>query len=114
MRTEENTAVVFYDSRKAGILARTGAGYEFAYCPEYLTDPSARPVSLSMPLRREKYESDELFSFFEGLLPEGWLLEITCAVAKIDKNDRFRLLLHTGRDPVGAVSVMPAREIADA
>ena len=60
-----------------------------------------------MPLRAEKYDSKELFPFFDGLLPEGWLLDLDCAAAKIDKNDKFRLLLHTGRDPVGAVSVQP-------
>ena len=48
--------------------------------------------------------------FFDGLLPEGWLLELICASAKIDKNDKFRLLLHTGQDPVGAVSIKAIEE----
>lgn len=100
-------AAVYYRERKAGVLTKTSAGYEFVYDPAYLADPAAQPISLSMPLRDEKYESSRLFSFFDGLLPEGWLLDLISATAKIDKNDKFRLLLHTGRDPIGAVSIRP-------
>lgn len=105
-----NRATVFFDSKPAGVLTKKSDGYEFIYDNGYMSDASAAPISLSMPLRAEKYESKELFPFFEGLLPEGWLLDLDCAAAKIDKNDKFRLLLHTGRDPVGAVSVRPIEE----
>lgn len=98
-------AEIFYESRRAGELRKTATGFEFSYDGAYLSDAAALPISLSMPLRAEKYESKELFPFFDGLLPEGWLLELICAAAKIDQNDKFRLLLHTGLDPVGAVSV---------
>lgn len=107
MESQEERAAVFYGEREAGLLVKKPGGYEFAYRREYLGDPEARPISLSMPLREEKYESAKLFPFFDGLLPEGWLLELTCAAAKIDREDKFRLLLHTGKDPVGAVSVLP-------
>ncbi|HAH07589.1 MAG TPA: phosphatidylinositol kinase [Elusimicrobia bacterium] len=100
-------AAVFCKGKRAGLLRKTAGGYEFSYEALYLSDPDAVPISLTLPLRSEKFESRELFPFFEGLLPEGWLLDLTCAAAKIDKNDRFRLLLHTGEDPVGAVSVRP-------
>ena len=107
MEDEPLHAAVYYRDKRAGILTKTAAGYEFAYDPIYLLDPAARPISLSMPLRAEKYESFKLFSFFDGLLPEGWLLDLISTSTKIDKNDKFRLLLHTGRDPVGAVSIRP-------
>ena len=103
-------AVVYYGKEKAGILRKTKAGYEFTYDKNYLKEPAALPISLSLPLKAEKYESRELFPFFEGLLPEGWLLNITAATAKIDKEDKFHLLLHTGEDPIGAVSVKPLEE----
>ena len=98
-------AEVFYGDRRAGELRKTDTGFEFAYDSSYLSDPGVQPISLAMPLRAEKYESKALFPFFDGLLPEGWLLDLICASAKIDKNDKFRLLLHTGQDPIGAVSV---------
>jgi serine/threonine-protein kinase HipA len=100
-------AAVFYQNQLAGVLEKTSRGYEFIYASSYLNDPGARPISLSLPLRVKKYESPRLFSFFDGLLPEGWLLELTSSIAKIDQTDKFRLLLHIGRDPLGAVSVKP-------
>ena len=107
MEIQEERAIVFYGDKEAGELVKKPGGYEFTYKPEYLRDPDSMPISLAMPLIEHKYLSPTLFPFFDGLLPEGWLLELTCTSAKIDKNDKFRLLLHTGKDPVGAVSVRP-------
>src|SRR5271170_606319 len=98
-------AEVYYRDKRAGELSKTDKGFEFAYDGAYLSDPVARQISLSMPLRSEKYESKSLLPFFDGMLPEGWLLDLICASAKIDKNDKFRLILHTGQDPIGAVSL---------
>lgn len=108
MENQEERALVFYGDKEAGDLIKKPAGYEFVYKPEYLQDPDAMPISLAMPLTATKYESPMLFPFFDGMLPEGWLLELTCTSAKIDKNDKFHLLLHTGKDPIGAISVRPA------
>jgi serine/threonine-protein kinase HipA len=80
----------------------------FTYAPEWLARPDAVPVSLTLPLRREPYVSDGLHPFFENLLPEGWLLELTTKKLKISKNDPFGLLLATCRDCVGAVEIEPA------
>ncbi len=107
METPEERALIFYGDKKAGELVKKPGGYEFAYKPDYLRDPDAMPISLAMPLTETKYESTALFPFFDGLLPEGWLLELTCTSAKIDKNDKFHLLLHTGKDPMGAISIRP-------
>ncbi|MBI4217667.1 MAG: HipA N-terminal domain-containing protein [Elusimicrobia bacterium] len=103
-------AVVYYGKKRAGLLLKSESGYEFAYDQDYLKYPDSFPISLSLPLRSEKYVSHQLFPFFENLLPEGWLLNITSDTAKIDKNDKFGLLMHTGHDPVGAVSVQPLAE----
>lgn len=97
---------IYYGTKKAGELRKTPEGYEFRYDEAYLNDPTALPVSLALPLRREPYRSDRLFPFFEGLLPEGWLRDLTCSTLKIDKNDDFRLLLATCGDTAGAVSVV--------
>lgn len=101
----KNRAMVFYGQKLAGVLTKTTDGFEFVYDKGYLADSEAMPISLSMPLREEKFESKEIFPFFDGLLPEGWLLDMICATVKIDPDDKFRLLLHTGGDPIGAVSV---------
>ena len=107
MSNEEEHAIVFYGNKEAGELVKKPGSYEFLYKPDYLRDPEAMPISLAMPLTERKYESTILFPFFDGLLPEGWLLELTCTSAKIDKNDKFHLLLHTGKDPIGAISIRP-------
>jgi serine/threonine-protein kinase HipA len=110
MENQEERALVFYGDKEAGTLIKRPGGFDFVYRKEYRDDPDAMPISLALPLREEKYESNLIFPFFDGLLPEGWLLDLTCLAAKIDKNDKFRLLLSTGRDPMGAVSVRPAEE----
>lgn len=107
MNNKSEHAAIYYREKKAGILTKTNTGYVFNYAPKYLADPAAQPISLSMPLRDDSYESSRLFSFFDGLLPEGWLLNLITTTVKIDKNDKFRLLLHTGGDPIGAVSIRP-------
>lgn len=89
----------------AGILSETDAGYVFAYDADYLADPSAQAVSLTLPKQSEAYISKTLFAFFDGLIPEGWLLNIVTQNWKLDAKDRFGLLLVACQDCIGAVSV---------
>jgi serine/threonine-protein kinase HipA len=108
MKSENsNRAAVYYNNIKAGILLRKEKTYEFEYDAEYLNDASARPISLTMPLNEKKFVSERLFPFFDNLLPEGFLLEVTVSKLKIDKNDKFRLLMNVGGDMPGAVTVKP-------
>ena len=107
-KKEFRSAKVKYNNLIAGYLLETEAGYKFVYDTDYLT--KGRPVSLSLPLRQEPYESKELFSFFEGLLPEGWYLNIVSATAKIDPHDAFGLLLATTSNTIGAVTVHKSEE----
>lgn len=111
MKNQEERALVFYGDKEAGELVKSQRGFEFAYKPDYLREADSMPISLALPLTDRKYESPVLFPFFVGLLPEGWLLKLICAETKIDKNDMFRLLLYTGKDPVGAVSVRPLGQV---
>ena len=67
------------------------------------------PISMTLPLRPEPYVSKGLHPFFENLLPEGWLLEISSKALKISKDDAFGLLLATCGDCVGAVEVVPVK-----
>ena len=99
-------ARVLHNGREAGILEQTSGGYRFSYASEYLADPKARAVSLTLPLRQEPYESAILFPFFTGLLAEGNLKEMQCRLYKIDSDDDFTRLLKTTRDDViGAVTL---------
>jgi len=99
-------AKVNYNDQLAGYLWETENGFRFTYNEDYLK--SGQPISVSLPLRIEPYESKDLFSFFRGLLPEGWYLNIVSATEKIDANDSFGLLLATTGDAIGAVTVYKA------
>ena len=103
------TAYIYVRNTFAGELKETDAGYSFAYDATYLAEDSASPVSLTMPLRSEAYTSVTLFSFFDGLIPEGWLLNIVSRNWKIDTNDRFGLLLVACKECIGNVSVREER-----
>jgi len=98
------TAKVNYQGRLAGLLSETEKGYRFIYDSNYLKK-GGKPISVSLPLRPEPFEAEILFSFFEGLLPEGWYLDIVRSTQKIDIKDSFGLLLATTGDTIGAVTI---------
>jgi serine/threonine-protein kinase HipA len=90
----------------AGTLVENEEGYFFEYDAAYLQNEHAKAVSLTLPLRKETYHSKTLFAFFDGLIPEGWLLEIAEKNWKLDERDRMGLLLVCCHDCIGAVSVI--------
>ena len=96
-------AIVCLAGSPAGSLEETPTGTRFSYLPAWLADTTNPPVSLTMPLRPEPYDSTGLHPFFENLLPEGWLLAIATEKLKIAKDDAFGLLLATCADCIGAV-----------
>ena len=98
-------AFVYGCNQYAGLLEETVAGYSFAYDKNYLASETPLPVSLTLPLREEEFESQTLFAFFDGLIPEGWLLDIVSHNWKINQNDRFGLLLAACRDCIGNLSI---------
>ena len=98
-------AYVYVRNEFAGILSETDEGYSFAYDDEYIEKEEASAVSLTLPLSQKEYVSKTLFSFFDGLIPEGWLLEVVSRNWKIETKDRFGLLLVACKDVVGNVSI---------
>lgn len=108
--SRKNKALVYLGERKAGLLEKTDRGYRFSYLSAYLSLGDAQPVSLTLPLREASFESEKLFPFFLGLIPEGWLLELNSRTLKIDAENPFDILLATGGDCIGAVNVVPIGE----
>ena len=99
--------LVYYNDQLAGTITQTDSGYEFRYLQPYLESKTPKQISLTLPLRVEPYEDKVLFGFFDGLIPEGWLLTVATDQWKLRENDRFELLLASCRDTVGAVTVIP-------
>jgi serine/threonine-protein kinase HipA len=91
----------------AGRLTQDENGYHFKYAETYLNQQDAQPVSLTLPLQEEAYHSSVLFPFFDGLIPEGWLLDIAEKNWKLNPRDRMGLLLVCCKDCIGAISVHP-------
>ena len=72
---------------------------------DYLSDGNAPSVSLTLPKQEAPYLSKTLFAFFDGLIPEGWLLDLVTRNWKLDPRDRFGLLLAACKDCIGAVTI---------
>jgi serine/threonine-protein kinase HipA len=100
-------AKVFFQENFAGILTEDENGYTFMYDLDYLQKKDTKAVSLTLPLREQPYNLQILFPFFDGLIPEGWLLDIAGKSWKINSRDRMSLLLACCKDCIGAVSIVP-------
>ena len=97
-----NKARILVHGIDAGIFEKlTGGKYRFTYHSDY----QGAPVSLTMPVTNKAYEFDIFPPFFDGLLPEGLMLEALLRKYKIDRNDYFKQLLTVGQDVVGAVTI---------
>lgn len=106
-------AEIRLNDQLAGWLTQDEWGYHFEYDHAFLARPEARPVSLTLPLQSEPYTSSVLFPFFDGLIPEGWLLDIAQRNWKLNPRDRMGLLLACCKDCIGAVSVVAIEERAE-
>jgi len=100
-------AKIYMYNSFAGILTEDENGYKFEYDSDYLANEKAESISLTLPLTDKAYISNVLHPFFDGLIPEGWLLDIAEKNWKINNRDRMSLLLACCKDCIGAVSVQP-------
>ena len=84
---------VFYNDCLAGIIMETDDGeYIFQYDGQYIKNHPDDFITFTMPVTEKPYIDKRLFPFFEGLIPEGWLLDIASENWKINRNDRKELL----------------------
>ena len=99
--------------KTAGWLTQDENGYHFVYDKQYLKSESPEAVSLTLPIQEESFNEKVMFPFFDGLIPEGWLLDIAEKNWKLNPRDRMELLLVCCKDCIGAVSVNPVNEEAE-
>ena len=104
-------AVIKYNNIRAGILRELDSGeYEYVYDKLYIQDYPGQFITFKMPVTSMPYRSKRLFPFFDGLIPEGWLLKIASETWRINMKDRMGLLLACSQDSIGAVSVHPVKD----
>jgi len=105
------SAKIYYKKIFAGKLTETNEGeFVFKYDDQYVENHPAEFITFTMPVSKKPYIEKRLFPFFEGLIPEGWLLDIASKSWKINPNDRMGLLLVCCQNCIGAVSVVPISE----
>jgi serine/threonine-protein kinase HipA len=96
--------IYFKDSQVGLLEKKTDAAFQFDYLP------GKQSVSWTLPNKNSSFTSEELFPFFDGLIPEGWLLNLAQKNWKIPKNDRMSLLLTTCQDCIGAAHIRGENE----
>jgi serine/threonine-protein kinase HipA len=101
-------AEIYYKDSLAGVLTENDEGeYTFLYDQNYAARYPKQFITFTMPVTNKLYTDKRLFPFFEGLIPEGWLLDIATKNWKLNPNDRMGLLLACCHNCIGAVSVKP-------
>lgn len=99
---------VYYKDYLAGIITESDDGeFIFQYADQYVKNHPSEFITFTIPVSSKTYKDKRLFPFFEGLIPEGWLLDIASKNWKINPNDRMGLLLACCQNCIGAVSVVP-------
>ena len=89
----------------AGIIWEDEEGYHFQYDKSYLAKPKNGEVSKTLPLREKEYKNENMIPFFDGLIPEGWLLQIAVDNWKLNPRDRMTLLLTLCQNNIGDISI---------
>lgn len=100
---------------KAGnIRGESSADACFVYSEDYLKREDAMPLSISLPLQRDPFTSDETRNYFDGLLPEGFTRRAVSQNMHIDENDYVSILHALGKECIGAVCALEEGESVEA
>jgi serine/threonine-protein kinase HipA len=100
---------VFLNGRLVGLLARQpGGAVDFQYDTDWLAWKNAMPVSLSLPLREDRYSGAPVVAVFDNLLPDNDEIRRRLAArVHAEGTDAYSLLAAIGRDCVGALQFLP-------
>jgi serine/threonine-protein kinase HipA len=100
---------VFLNARLVGKLRRQASGaIDFQYEPKWLSWEHVLPVSLSLPLREDRYTGAPVIAVLENLLPDDPAIRRRLAErVHADGFDAYSLLAKIGRDCVGALQFLP-------
>ncbi len=101
-----NKVEVFYKETFAGVLEKKIEGhFIFIYEESYIASNNPS-ISLTLPKETKSFKNENLFPFFDGLIPEGWLLKLASEELRLDPlQDRFELLKTLCRDTIGAIHI---------
>jgi serine/threonine-protein kinase HipA len=108
----QKSVEIYFKNIRCGTLIKHGDdSFEFQYDQNYI-DSSGASISLSLPISQKVFKSSNLFSFFEGLIPEGWLLNLAQKELRLNANkDKFELLVALCSESIGAVHIGQPQKI---
>ena len=100
---------VYINARLVGKLQRHPNGaIEFRYDESWLGWEHALPISISLPLREDRYTGDSVMAVFDNLLPDNERIRRRIAErVQADDHGTYSLLAKVGRDCVGAMQFLP-------
>ena len=100
---------VFMNGRLFGVLRREPTGeVDFRYARAWLDWPGTFPVSLSLPLREDRYAGAPVIAVFDNLLPDNEAIRRRIA-ERVGAHgiDAYNMLSALGHDCVGALQFLP-------
>ena len=100
---------VFLNGRLVGVLRRESTGaIDFRYAGEWLQWRGTFPVSLSLPLREDRYIGAPVINVFDNLLPDNDAIRKRVAErVGAEGTDAYSMLAALGHDCVGALQFLP-------
>ena len=100
---------IYLNGRLVGRLQReTSGAIDFQYDDSWLSWDQTFPVSLSLPLREDRYIGTPVIAVFDNLLPDNEdIRRRVAARSDADGIDSYSLLSAIGRDCVGAMQFLP-------
>ena len=100
--------VYLHDEPVGQFIQDEGGQTVFEYAPAWLDRAGATPLSVSLPLRKERFTRNDCRGFFAGILPEEGKREIIARNLGISARNDFAMLERIGGECAGAVTFIPA------
>lgn len=103
-----------YDGHQVGTLSYSKDRLTFAYNKEWQANPSAFPLSLSMPLVADEHPDAVVRPFISGLLPDDpEILKRWGKKFHVSPQNPFRIMAHVGEECAGAVQFIPTENLSE-
>ena len=86
------------------IVGKDYSDATFGYGDDYLAS-ALRPISISLPLQKERFSKEQTYRYFEGLLPEGFARRSVAKWIETDELDYLTILEKLGSECLGAIRI---------
>ena len=102
------------NTRIGALTADSFSDAKFTYDRDYLDNPNARALSISLPLTDETFSPERTRNYFEGMLPEGFLRRSVAQKMRTEESDYIAMLAGLGKECIGAVTITDGEMLSPA